>query len=265
MRLPCLNPDSSFLSTVEATLPVLVKDQQLEPVQHNVTFEQASSASNIADEVALLKNQQLPEARPVGLTIQPNAAHEVNEHPLVRMLNQLGDSDFSQMERAVKQYFSNEPPLPPSVDQQQIVQNKAQELDTQINNLWKQHTASNEEVNRLKNHPFRAWNKDYESAINQADKTLQVISQSTAQKDLHLNQLKQWKNQGEVHRAWENAAPTVKMRELAETLKLPNMQERLNNIRQRQLSQAQEHQTSLNSNQQEQQQNQQHRRSGRGR
>jgi hypothetical protein len=55
---------------------------------------------------------------------------------VVEMLNQLSDSDFARMESTVKQYFSNELPLPPSIAQQQIVQNKVKELSAQINSLW---------------------------------------------------------------------------------------------------------------------------------
>jgi len=251
-------------TTGEAPLRAAGKSHQLEPVQHNHIFEQASSASNISDEVAPLKNQQLSAARPVEVIVQPDAAQEVSELPMVRMLNQLDDLDFAQMRRVIEQYFSNEPPLPPPIAQQQIVQNKVQALDRQITSLWEQHAAQNKEVNRMKNHPFRAWNKEYESAINQSEKVLQTISQSVAQKDLNQNQLNEWEKQAEVYHTWQNAAPTLKMRELAETLKLPNMQERLNNIRQFQLSQAQERQTVLNSSQQEPQQNKQQRRASRG-
>jgi len=188
-----------------------------------------------------------------ALTVQPAAAHEVSENPVVKMLNQLSDPVFSQMERTVKQYFSSEPPLPPSVAEQQTLQNKVQRLDTQIASLREQHATQNKEINKLKYHPLRAFNKQYESALNQAEKTLQVIWQSLAQKDLNLSQLNKWKKQDEVHQAWQNSASTIKMRELAETLSLPSMQERLNNIRQLQLSQAQERQLPLNLNQQEQQ------------
>jgi len=215
--------------------------------------DQASSASNIAEEVSSLKNQQLPDARPIEVTVQPAAAHEVIENPVVKMLNQLSDPVFSQMERTVKQYFSNEPPLPPSVVEQHTLQNKVQRLDTQIASLREQHATQNKEINKLKYHPLRAFNKQYESALNQAEKTLQVIWQSLAQKELNLSQLNEWKKQDEVHQAWQNSVSTIKMRELAETLSLPSMQERLNNIHQSQLSQAQERQLPLNLNQQEQQ------------
>jgi hypothetical protein len=125
-----------------------------------------------------------------------------------------------------------------------------------------QHATHTEEIRRIQKHPLRLWSHEYSSALKQLENTVQHISQAVAQKDSSLNQLNEWKKQGDIRRTWEKAATTVEMKELAETFKLPAMRERMNNVYQSQTAQTQESHASLNPGEQSQQLNQQ---TGRGR
>jgi hypothetical protein len=248
---------TSSLTGSEASLPVEPKNEQLQSAQPYIASEQALPENNTP-----VKATTPISPPPVAVPVQPDAVQEVSSHPTVAMLNQLSDSDFFQTLRAVTQYFINQPPLPPSVTQQQTVQIRVQELRAQLAALWSQHATHTEEIRRIQKHPLRLWSHEYSSALKQLENTVQLISQALAQKDSSLAQLHEWKKQSDVRHTWENAATTTQMKELALTFKFPAMQERLNNVHQSQKAQVQDSRSNLNPGQQSQQSNQQ---PGRGR
>ncbi len=159
---------------------------------------------------------------------------EAKQAEIVERVNQLNEQEFLQLHQNVVKYFTSTPVQPPPLSEQQIVQAEVDQLFHQITNLWEKHTAQTNEVNRLKNHPLRAWNKEYESALNQVEITLQELAQAVAQKDQKERQLEEWTHQANACSCWEREPRTAEMREIAEVLKLPEMQQRLSNIQQAQ-------------------------------
>ena len=162
------------------------------------------------------------------------------------------------LQQSVVDYFNASPPRPPSAAEQQLVQHEIDKLVKQIDSLWSKQSEQVKLVELMHKNPFHLWNKKYDEAFAQLEKTMSLIGQSIGQKDQKESQLNEWGKQGEAHQDWENNPRTIEMRKIAEILKLQEMQERSANIQQEQLRQ-----TSLGRTQQQNQEQGQRR--GRGR
>lgn len=205
-------------------------------------------ADSVGEEMA----RQVIEAVPGAVRVKPHYGKDWNEHLVHQVLtieavNQLSDQNFLQLHRNLVEYFHSRPPRPPSDTNRQLVQSEISKLSSQINDLWMQQASQVQRVEAMQKNPLRAWNKEYDAAIGQLEKTMGLISQSVAQKDQKESQLKEWAQQGEAYQAWEKDPRTNEMRSLALVFKQPQIQQRLIHIQQ-QLQQ----QVALRQNQQQQ-------------
>jgi hypothetical protein len=107
-------------------------------------------------------------------------------------------------------------------------------------------------VNEMEKKPFHLWSQKYEAAVAQVKDTMDLISQSVAQKQQKEQQLQQWDKQAEAYQAWEKDPCTIEMSSIAQVLGLPQMQSRTN-IQQEQKRQEQTRLAASRRNQQQQQ------------
>ncbi len=176
---------------------------------------------------------------------------------LLKQINGLSNQEFLQLRQQVRAYLEALPPQLPAEAQRQTVCQEISRLSTQIEQLWQQHSSLAKVVEQMQKNPFRLWNKKYDEAFANLAHTTKSIEHAIAQKDGCRQQLQEWAKLEQEYRIWSSNPQTAQMREIASVLKLPQMQERLTQIRQELLQQ----QAELRHNQLPSQQ----RRPGRGR
>ena len=209
-------------------------------------------ADPVGEEMARIVMEALPEA----IRVKPTHGKDWNEQLVNRVatieaLNHLGDRDFLQLHQDVSNYFKATPPKPPSLADRQLVQSEIDKLTTLLNDLWVNQASQVALVESMQLQPFSAWNKKYEEAVKKLETTMETISASIAQKDQKENQLKEWSKQSETYQKWEQSPRTIEMRSLSFVLKIPQMQQRLTNIKQEQKRLEQERQADLRQSQQQ--------------
>ena len=165
---------------------------------------------------------------------------------------QLSDQDFLLLHRNVVEYFQSSPARPPSPALRQLVQSEINNLARLLNDLWVNQASQVALVESMQLQPFSAWSKKYEEAVKKLETTMKTISASLAQKDQKENQLKAWSKQSETYQKWDHSPRTIEMRSLGFVLNLPQMQERLANIKQEQKRLEQERQAQLKQSKQQQ-------------
>ena len=132
----------------------------------------------------------------------------------------------------MRAYSEAKLPLPPASSQRQAVEQEISQWETQLNQLWQQHSSLANVVEQMQIFPFRLWNQNYNQAFEQLEGTLKSIEHAIAQKDVCHQQLQQWQRIESEHRQWSSSPQTTQMRQIASVLKLPQMQSRLSDIQQ---------------------------------
>ena len=78
--------------------------------------------------------------------------------------------------------------------------------------------------------PFRNWNGKYYLAVAQVEQMANKLDNAIAHLQQRQNQLGQWNKLERAYSLWDKSPQTVEMRSLAQGLKSPQLQERLNSI-----------------------------------
>ena len=78
--------------------------------------------------------------------------------------------------------------------------------------------------------PFRSWNGKYDLAVAQVEQTANKLENAITHLQQRENQLGQWNKLERAYQLWDKSPQTVEMRSLAQGLKSPQLQERLNSI-----------------------------------
>jgi len=175
------------------------------------------------------------------------------EQVLIAAMNHLSERDFLLLHSSVADYFKAAPLQPPSLAQRQVAQAEIEVLAAQIDSLWSKYRQQMDLVNQMEKKPFHLWSQKYKAAVAQAKDTMDLISQSVAQKQHKEHQLQQWDKQAEAYQAWEKDPCTIEMSSIAQVLGLPQMQSRFTNIQQEQKRQEQTRLAASRRNQQQQQ------------
>ena len=77
---------------------------------------------------------------------------------------------------------------------------------------------------------FRSWNGKYDLAVAQVEQTANKLDNAIAHLQQRQNQLGQWSKLERAYSLWDKSPQTVEMRNLAQGLKSPQLQERLSSI-----------------------------------
>ena len=78
--------------------------------------------------------------------------------------------------------------------------------------------------------PFRSWNGQYDLAVAQIEQTANKLDNAIAHLQQRENQLRQWNKLEGASSLWDKSPQTVEMRNLAQALESPQLQERLSSI-----------------------------------
>jgi len=188
-----------------------------------------------------LSTVQLPSSTEVIEQLQSAIANLdeqlCQQSVLLKQINSLDNQEFLQLRQQVRAYFEKSPQQPAEVQRQGLSQELSR-LSTQIEQLWQQHSSSAKVVEQMQKNPFRLWNKKYDEALANLERTTKSIKHAVAQKDVCLQQLQEWAKLEQESQTWLSNPKTAQMQETASVLKLPQMQERLTQIRQELQQQA---------------------------
>lgn len=160
---------------------------------------------------------------------------------ILAVIEQLPERELINTVERTQAYFANKPPQPPSSAEQLATQQQVEKLQSQIGSLLKLQESQVTLLEAMQKNPLRGWNKKYDKAFNELEQTMQLIQKTIAQKDKKHHQLQVWTKQTETYQAWVSAPQTKQMYQVAEALKLPQIQQRINQI-QNKLQQTQQNQ-----------------------
>jgi conjugative relaxase-like TrwC/TraI family protein len=236
-----------------ANEPVEVTTKAVEPEAVATT----QSLSN--QEVSLPTSNIDSQPTPWAVQGQPINSLDLNTqgHFKQKVIEQFTDSELLLAQKAVADYFAAEPEKPPSVESQLVLKQEIDRLARSIESLWQKQADLVKLVESMQRNPFSARSKKYNAQFKQLETTIEAISQSLAQKDQKETQQKQWSKQSLAYQEWSANPQTIAMRQLAADLNQPQVQCRLEALKQElnrqdeQLSQSpdyqlQQHLQSLN-------------------
>ncbi len=180
------------------------------------------------------KSELSLDADPAGDKLAQHGEDENHPRQQERLaVERFTDSELILAEKAVREYVASQPPQPPSLDEQQAVMHEIDRIFSQINSLWKKQGEQVKLAESMQKNPFHAWSLKYDAIVKQVEKTKEAISQSYAQKDQKSRQLQQWSKQTKAYQEWSQRPQTQAMRQLAADLSLPQVQSRLEALKQR--------------------------------
>ena len=217
-----------------AKLPALVEAIKRLQHQFSVVLEQKNRTRHHL--LQTLSNVPLPTSTEVSEQLQSalaNLDEQLSQQSvLINQINELSDHEFLQLRQQVRAYFKALPPQPPASSQRQAVEQQMSQWETQLHQLWQQHSSLANVVEQMQSNPFRLWNKKYNEAFEQLECTFKSIEHAIAQKDVCHQQLQQWQRIESSNQNWLSSPQTAQMRHLASVLKTPTMQKRLSDIQQ---------------------------------
>ena len=110
------------------------------------------------------------------------------------------------------------------------VESEVEQITDYINTLGSKQSEQLATVEAMQKSPFRSWNGKYDLAVAQVEQTANKLENAIAHLQRRQNQLGQWNKQERAYSLWDKSPQTVEMRSLAQGLKSPQLQERLNSI-----------------------------------
>ena len=192
------------------------------------------------------KAQQVIGVVPGAVRVHPSYGHKdwneqlIRKVALTQQVEQLSDQEFVGLGQWVAEYFQTAPQRPPSVAEQQQVHHQIEQLDQKLEQLQTQQAAQVAQVGQMQNNPLCAWNKNYQDAVLQLQKTVKQIDSTQSQKNQQQSQLQLWAKLAQVRSNWEKEPQTTQVHSIAEVLNLPQMHQRLDRIQQERFSQQAE-------------------------
>lgn len=165
----------------------------------------------------------------------PQSADQVQLDPnltkVLSLIERLPEKELANTVQRVQNYLANMPPLPPTQAERLAVQQEIKELLPQIQSLWQRQERQVQIVESMQKNPLRAWDHKYDAAMAELQRTMKLIKEAITQKDQKESQLKDWGQQEKVYKAWLNDPQTKQMHQVAAVLKIPQIQERVHQMR----------------------------------
>ncbi len=149
---------------------------------------------------------------------------------VVEQLSNLSDGDLFALNQNITNYLNSPPPGTPPLADRQKVESEVKQITDYINTLGSQQSEQLATVEAMQKSPFRSWNGKYDLAVAQVEQTANKLENAIAHLQQRENQLGQWNKQERAYSLWDKSPQTVEMRNLAQGLKSPQLQERLNSI-----------------------------------
>ncbi len=149
---------------------------------------------------------------------------------VVEQLSNLGDGDLLALSQNITSYLNSPPPSPPAQADRQKVESEVKQLTEHINALGSQQSEQLATVEAMQKSPFRSWNGKYDLTVAQVEQTANKLDNAIAHLQQRQNQLGQWNKLERAYSLWDKSPQTVEMRNLAQGLQSPQLQERLNSI-----------------------------------
>ena len=149
---------------------------------------------------------------------------------VIEQLVNLEDRELLALNQNITSYLNSPPPSPPALADRQKVESEVKQVTHHINALGSQQAEQLATVESMQKSPFRNWNGKYDSAVTQVEQTANKLDNAIAHLQQRQNQLGQWNKLGRAYSLWDKSPQTVEMRNLAQGLKSPQLQERLNSI-----------------------------------
>lgn len=151
---------------------------------------------------------------------------------ILAAIKQLPERELINTVERVQAFFVNKPPQPPTTAEQLIVQQEVNKLHSLIGSLLKQQESQVTMLEAMQKNPLRNWNKQYDAAFSKLEETMAIVKKTVAQKDQKYHQLQVWAKQTETHQAWVSAPQTKQMYQVAEAIKHPLIQQKINQAQQ---------------------------------
>lgn len=180
---------------------------------------------------------------------QSNQAASLSPEQLkiLSVIERLSEKELINTVKRVQAYFANKPKKPPTSTEKLALQQEEDKLQSQISCLWQGKESQITFLESMQKNPLKAWSKKYDKAFNELQQTMQVIDKIDAQKGRIHHQLQVWAKQTETYQAWVNEPQTKQMHQVAQVLKHPSVQQRIEQVKQ----QLQQKQTQLDTRRQQ--------------
>lgn len=151
---------------------------------------------------------------------------------ILAAIEQLPERELINTVKRVQAFFVSKPPQPPTTAEQLIVQQDVNKLQLEIGSLLKQQESQVIRLESMQKNPLRNWNKQYNAALGELEETIAIVEKTIAQKDQKHYQLQVWAEQTETYQAWVSAPQTKQMYQVAEAIKHPLIQQKIERVQQ---------------------------------
>lgn len=183
---------------------------------------------------ALTEQISSPPQSALEVPLDPNLAK------VLSLIEQLPEKELTNTVQRVQNYFASMPPSPPTQVEQLAVQEEIKSLLAKIPTLWQRQERQANNVSSMRKDPLRAWNKKHDAALGELQQTMKLIKETIRQKEQKESQLHDWAQTHKVYQAWLSDPQTKQMQDVAAVLKMPQIQKRVNQIRQKAIGQQQQ-------------------------
>ncbi len=219
---------NEMLSTLQSTSPSLntLRDWYRAARELNKSEKHLNRISEIGSEFK--QGTPLTEKAVTVMTKDFQAYYK--QLMVVEQLSNLSDGDLTNLNQNITNYLNSPPPGPPPLADRQKVESEVKQLTERINALGSQQTEQLATVEAMQKSPFRSWNGKYDLAVAQVEQTANKLDNATSHLQQRQNQLGQWNKLERAYSLWDKSPQTVEMRNLANGLQSPQLQERLSSI-----------------------------------
>jgi hypothetical protein len=188
--------------------------------------------------MARSQQRHSPPAPPKKLSIeerkqrlQQRFSGQLTQLAFEKAINALTDRELLYLEQAVKEYFAVPVAQVPDKIDRQAIENEISQLQPQIDSLWSQHAIQEKAIAAMERFPLHKLSNKYNLTLEKQLQTIETIKELVTYQQQLQSLIQEFSTQVENHHSWEKQQQTIEMKTIAEVLKLPSVQERLDNIK----------------------------------
>jgi hypothetical protein len=152
------------------------------------------------------------------------AVFSTDEIEQINILEKLTSKEIIKLFREVNEYFSNKPSIPPTEKEITILKQEAEELESRINDFWKQYESYKEDIDTIKRKPLYPFVKNLDESIDNSQKILSEISLLLSKKQALEEKISTALKEQEIYKRWLESGTTRRFLITAKVLRLPRFQ-----------------------------------------
>ncbi|SRR5579883_2280464 len=226
--------DYSPTEEITNSLDHIINDHPLTEQLHHQEHDQHNTSNSTIQKAQKDLTDHSHQSSDQQLIHKQHLLHESAEHDteqyhqgIIFAIKQLSNPKLLSLANYVTNYFSTSISRPPKEAQKHFINSEINRLSLHIDQLWSQYHQLDKYIQSIQHNPFRTFNRKYSDALSQSIQTLEHISGALAQKKQFEEQLQQWKQHVIAHQSWLTDPKTAQMKDIAQALNLPEIQQQL--------------------------------------